>query len=118
MSPEIVIAKRLMKDRMFSSDLRTHNIDISKSMVKAFRKAHCKYQMNLEDQRQKRISMEAKTKAMHFSNQMETLNSKVEPGVAMMDAEFFEGIKVAEKKHDISFVMKGNALKCKSDQTK
>ena len=49
---------------------------------------------------------------------METLNSKIEPGVAMMDAEFFEGIKVAEKNHDISFVMKGNALKCKSDQTK
>ena len=39
-------------------------------------------------------------------------------GVAMMDAEFFEWVEVAEKKHDISFVMKGNAMKRKSDQTK
>ena len=38
-------------------------------------------------------------------------------GVAMMDAEFFEWGEVAEKKH-ISFVIKCNALKHKSVQTK
>ena len=36
-----------------------------------------------------------------------------------MDAKFFECVEVAEKKkNDISFVIKGNALKRKSDQTK
>ena len=58
---------------------------------------------------------------MHLSNEIETLKGKVEQmskGVAMMDAEFFECVEVAEKKHDISFVIKGNALKRKSDQTK
>ena len=92
MSPETVIAKRLIKDHMLSNDLKPHNIDISKSMVKAFRSAHGKYQMHLEDQRQKRISTEAETKAMHLSNEIETLKGKVEQmskGVAMMDAEFF-----------------------------
>ena len=121
MSPETVIAKRLIKDHMLSNDLKPHNIDISKSMVKAFRSAHGKYQMHLEDQRQKRISTEAETKAMHLSNEIETLKGKVEQmskGVAVMDAQFFECVEVAEKKHDISFVIKGNALKCKSDQTK
>ena len=36
----------------------------------------------------------------------------------MMDAKLFEYVEVAEKKNDISFVIKGNALKRKSDQTK
>ena len=121
MSAEIVIAKRLIKNHMLSNDLKPHNIDISKSMVKAFKSAHGKYQMHLEDQRQKRISTEAETKAMHLSNEIETLKGKVEQmskGVAMMDTEVFECVKVAQKKHDISFVIKGNALKRKSDQTK
>ena len=67
------------------------------------------------------MNVEAETKAMHFSDEIETLKGKVEQiskGVAMMDAEFFECIEVAEKKHDISFVIKGNTLKCKSDQGK
>ena len=121
MSPETVIAKRLIKDHMLSNDLKPHNINISKSMVKAFKSAHGKYKMHLEDQRQKRISMEAQTKAMHFSNEIETLKGKVEQmlkGVAIMNAEFFECVEVAEKKNDISFVIKGNALISKSDQTK
>ena len=58
---------------------------------------------------------------MHLFNEIETPKGKVEQmstGVAMMDAEFFECVEVAEKKHGISFVIKGNALKRKSDQTK
>ena len=58
---------------------------------------------------------------MHLSNEIETLKGKVEQmskGVAMKDAEFFECVEVAEKKYDISFVIKGNALKRRSDQTK
>ena len=50
MIPETVIAKRLIKDHILSSDLKPHNFDISKSMVKAFKSAHGKYQMHLEDQ--------------------------------------------------------------------
>ena len=62
-------------------------------MVKAFKSAHSKYQMHLEDQRQKRISTEAETKAIHLSNEIEILKGKVEQmskGVTMMNAEFFE----------------------------
>ena len=120
-SPETVIAKRLIKDHMLSNDLTPHNIDISKSMLKVSKSVHDKYQMHIEDQRQKRISTEVETKAMRLSNEIETLKGKVEQmskGVDMMDAEFFECVEVTEKKHDISFVIKVNALKRKRDQTK
>ena len=120
-SPETVIAKRLIKDHMLSNDLTPHNIDISKSMLKVSKSVHDKYQMHIEDQRQKRISTEVETKAMRLSNEIETLKGKVEQmskGVDMMDPEFFECVEVTEKKHDISFVIKGNALKRKRDQTK
>ena len=49
MSPKAVIAKLLIKDHMLSNDLKPHNIDISKSMVKAFKSTQRKYQMHLED---------------------------------------------------------------------
>ena len=42
------------------------------------RATHHKYQMHLEDQRQKRISMEAETKAIHLSNEIKTLKGQVE----------------------------------------
>ena len=51
MSPEAVIAKRLIKDHILSNDLKPHNIDITKSMVKGFKSAHGKCQMHLENQR-------------------------------------------------------------------
>ena len=50
MCPETVIAKCLIKDYMLSNDLKPRNIDFSKSVVKAFKSAHGKYQMHLEDQ--------------------------------------------------------------------
>ena len=61
-SPETVIAKRLIKDHMLSNDLTPHNLDISKSMLKVSKSVHDKYQMHIEDQRQKRISTEVETK--------------------------------------------------------
>ena len=57
-----------------TNNFKRHNINISNSMVKAFKSAHSKYQMHLEDKQQKRISMEAETKAMHLSNEMVKLN--------------------------------------------
>ena len=101
MSPKTVIAERLIKDHMLSNDLKPDNIGISKLMVKAFKSGHSKYQMHLEDQRQKRILTEAETKEMHLSNDIETLKGKVEQmlkRVAVMDSEFFESVEVAEKK--------------------
>ena len=58
---------------------------------------------------------------MHLSSEIKTLKGKVEQiskGVDMVDAEFFECVGVAKGKHDISFVIKGNVLKCKNNQTK
>ena len=35
----------------------------------------------------------------------------------MMESEFVDCITMAEKKNDMSYVIKGNALKCKSEKT-
>ena len=77
--------------------------------------------MHHEDQRQKRISTETETKAVHLSNETKILKGKVEQNVERSCYDgcwIFDCVEVAEKKHDISFVTKGNALKRKSDQTK
>ena len=35
----------------------------------------------------------------------------------MMESEFVDCITLAEKKNDMSYVIKGNARKCKSEKT-
>ena len=48
----------------------------------------------------KKTNFKTETRAMLLSNEIKTLKDKVEQmskGVAMMDAEFFECVEVAEK---------------------
>ena len=47
--------------------------------------------MHLEDQRQKRISMEAETKAMHLSNEIKTLKGKVEQMSSCYERSGYDG---------------------------
>ena len=114
MTSETVITKRLIKDHMLSNHLKTHPIDIGKAMIKAFKGAHSKYQNHLEEKRKKRVLSELEKKAIHISSDIESLKVKVrqmEKAVSMMEEELLDCMKLAEKKSDLSFVIKGNSLK-------
>lgn len=75
MIPKTAIAKCLIKDHMLLNDLKPHNIDISKLMIKALKSPQGKYQMHLEDQLQNQVSMEGETKECFFL--MRSKHSKV-----------------------------------------
>ena len=51
MSPETVIAKRMIKDRILSRDLKPYRIEISKPLVLALKSARQKYEIHLEKER-------------------------------------------------------------------
>ena len=121
MSPETVIAKRMIKDHMLSHDLKPYTIKISKPLVLAFKSARQKYEVHLEEERKSKQRSKAEQTAMHMEADIDNLRVQrwqLERAVDMMEEEFVECIRLAEEKNDLSFVYKGNGLKRKSSEIK
>ena len=121
MSPETVIAKRMIEDHMLSHDLKPYTIEISKPLVLAFKSAHQKYEIHLEEERNSKQRSKAEQRAMHMEADIDKLRvqrRQLEKTVDMMEEEFVECIQLAEEKNDLSFVYKGNGLKRESSEIK
>ena len=121
MSPETVIAKRMIEDHMLSHDLKPYTIEISKPLVLAFKSAHQKYEIHLEEERNSKQRLKAEQRAMHMEADIDKLRvqrRQLEKTVDMMEEEFVECIHLAEEKNDLSFVYKGNGLKRESSEIK
>lgn len=120
MTPETIIAKRIIKDHMLFHKLKPHTVEISDALVKSFKGAHMKYKLHLAEKKEKQVLSEAENKALHISNDIENIRSDVrvmEKAVAMMNIEISECMKLAEEKKDLSYVIKGNGLKRKCEKT-
>ena len=121
MSPETVIAKRMIKDHMLSHDLKSYTIKISKPHVLAFKSARQKYEIYLEEERKSKQRSKAEQRAMHMEADIDKLRvqrRQLEKTVDMMEEKFVECIRLAEEENDFSFVSKGNGLKRKSSEIK
>jgi len=121
MSPETVIAKRLIKDHMLAHELKPHTIEVTKAMVKAYRNAHAKYKLSLEEEKKKVALCNKEKQALHLSNDIDQLAQRVKhmkKAIDVMDKEFVDCARLAEEKNDMSLLIKGNGLKRKSEKTK
>ena len=121
MSPETVIAKRMIKDYMPSHDLKPYTIEISRPLVLAFKSSRQKYEIHLEEERKSKQRSKAEQRAMHMEADIDKLRvqrRQLEKTLDMMEEEFVECIWLAEEKNDLSFVYKGNWLKRKSSEIK
>ena len=90
-------------------------------MLIAFKCSHLKYQLHIESEKKKKDKSETDRQLLHFSNDIDKLKTKVkqlENAIAMMDDEAFECMRLAEERSDLSYVIKGNGLKRKSEQSK
>ena len=72
-SPETVIAKRMIKDHMLSHDLKPYTIEISKPLVLAFKPARQKYEIHLEEERKSKQRSKAEQRAMHMEADIDKL---------------------------------------------
>ena len=76
--------------------------------------------MNLR-KKKREDSSETDRQLLHLSNDIDKLEKKVkqlENAIAMMDDEAFECMCLAKEKSDLSYVIKENGLKHKSEQSK
>ena len=121
MSAESVISKHLIKDHMLFYKLKPYTIEITNRMIKAFKSSHLKYQLHLESEDKKKDNSETDRQLLHLSKYIDKLKTKVkqlENAIVVMDDEAFECMRLAKEKSDLSYVIKGNSLKRKSEQSK
>ena len=79
-----------------------------------------KYTLYLEEQTKIKASNEEARRAVHLSTDINKIKVKCDQfkkAISMMESEFVDCITMAEKKNDMSYVIKGNALKRKSETT-
>ena len=122
MSSESLIAKRVVKDHMLAFDLKPHTIEITSSIVKAFKSGRKKYEYLEEEKRKKAIS-DSDIKKLHINDDIEKLKlaqTEKQKAVNMLEKDFIQCMEDAEKNSSqcMSFVTKANALKRKSIETK
>ena len=89
--------------------------------MNAFGSARMKYEEYLKLEKEKNLSVKKETQAFQISSDIKNLCSKcstLERTIQMFDTDFIQCIKSEEEKDDISLAKKGNALKCRSEETK
>ena len=119
MSPNTIIAKRIIKDHMLSNDLAPHTIIISAAMIKSFRSARQKYY--IEEEKKNKVESEMEMKARLITDDIYKIKLQqkdLRKAIAMMETESNECMQLLEKKRNLSYLIKGNALKRTSEQTK
>ena len=103
---------------MISKNLKPHTISIDKPLIAAVKAARQKYSIYLEEKKNEKINSENENRILHLTAVIEKLTTQCEQikkAVKLMDDEFVKCIDRAEKKNDMSLVIKGNGLKRKSE---
>ena len=121
MSSNTIIAKRIIKDNMLSNDLAPHAIIISCTMIKSFRSARPKYYIHFEEGKKNKVESEMEMRARLITDDIDKIKLQqkdLSKAITMMDTESNECMQLAEKKKDLSYVIKGNTLKRKSEKNK
>ena len=121
MTPATIISRRTIKDHLIANGLKPHTVEITSSIIKAFRSARQKYMDELEEAKKQKEKTDAELKAVSITTDIEKLRQKVktaEKAVALMEEEVTKYMELAEKKSDLSFVKTSNGLKRKSNETK
>ena len=92
-------------------------------VVQAFRSGRQKYEVHLEEEKNKKQKSEAEVRAMHIAADIEKLTvtqKQKHKAVEMMEKEVIECMEKAEQNNDtcMSYVIESNELKRKSEEIK
>ena len=117
-APETIISKRLIKDYILANKINVDKVDIIRDKIKAYTKSHMLFVQYLEEEKKKKVLSEAEVQASAISSDIDALSQKckqIKSAMQMMNDEFFECMKLAEQKNDMSFVIKSNRRKLESE---
>ena len=121
MSPNTIIAKRIIKDHLLSNDLAPHIVMVSPAIIKSFRLARQKYHIHPEEEKKNKVESEMEMRVRLITDDIDKIKLQqkdLSKAITMMETESNECMELVEKKKDLSYVIKGNALKRKIEQTR
>jgi len=121
MDPLTITSKRCVKDHMICNNLLPHSMPLDRDLILSVKASRQKYEMYLIEQKKNKLQNDKKQQETVLSKEIETLTVKCkqkQKAVKMMESDFVECMKKAEEKNDMSYVIKANALKRKSDDIK
>ena len=116
-----LIYKKLIKDHLISNKVSADNIHISRELVQDFKASRMKYDLYLEEKKKEKEKTAKENQKSIIKTEINSVKSKivdVQKSVLFLQNESFEAMKNAKEKKDMSYAMKANALKRKSDESK
>ena len=104
---------------MSSHKLKLQTIEINKDLFKSVKSTRSKWKVAREEkkQHQKKTDLENQ-KTLISKEQVKEKCDTLKKAINIMESEFVECIKQAELENNKTLVIKGNALKRKSEETK
>ena len=121
MIEDSIKAKKFIRDHMLSNDLEPHTIHISNQLIRSVATARQRYQTFLENSREGKRSKKITDQKSIVTKELEEVilkGDQLNKVCESLEADFVLAVENAEKKMDLSFVSKANALKRKANETK
>lgn len=119
MKPESITARKIIIDHMRSKELQPHTLPINRKLLRSVNLSRQRYSEYLRNQKKDAKENEANQQlalvASDLKNELARKKSLVDM-CEVLDREFVELVNKAEKKNDMSLLVKGNALKRKSEE--
>ena len=105
---------------MLAHRLEPHIIEITKLMIWSFKAARQQCDIHLEEENKLKDKNDAERRVQLIAADIEKLKIKqknLAKAIKLMETECFQCIELAERKDDMSFVIKENRLKRKSEES-
>lgn len=121
MKEESIVARKHIIDHMKSNSLMPYSIEISKDFYSSVKSASHKYREYLEEKKKEKFVGQKENQMLVLVNDMARLRKEcdsVKRAIDLMEKDISESMLLAESKHDLAYVIKGNALKRKCDESK
>ena len=108
-----------MKDHLLSNQQETDTLPITNQLIRSVTTACQKYKESLEEERKRRKEDDLTKERKKGTDKITVLvqrHEKLQKLHENLDAKFVSLMKQAEDKNDMTMVVKGNALKRRSEQ--
>ena len=118
-SEKSLVYKKLVKDYLLSNQQEAHSGPITNQLICSVAAAHQKYKESSKEKRKRKKEDNLTKEKKKVTDEITVLvqrHEKLQKLHENLDAEFVSLMEQAEDKNDMTMVVKGNALKRRSEQ--
>ena len=118
---ESIVAKKVIRDHLLANKLDPHSYQVCNKLILSCNTAYSRYKASLEEVATKSKTQQDKEQREMLEKELFEFKQKhlsLKKTCESLDSEFFKFILEAEKKPDLNFIVKANAIKRRCDEEK